>query len=147
MKTNLLIVLMILTTTSFAGSTNIELDCSSNSGRTKLSGNIPGDEYSYNVSFSIDSNKIVFKNLADLASVEAYEALSDGIFSLKLSNYETHEFLSMHALPQTVKFKQEGLYGNWSSTFQAKIISTTHPNKNKRWAPVVILNCSASYFL
>ncbi|MFA5137779.1 MAG: hypothetical protein WC728_01010 [Elusimicrobiota bacterium] len=43
---------------AFAGSTNIELQCVSDSGRTQLTAWIPGDEAEHNVTFTIDGKSL-----------------------------------------------------------------------------------------
>ena len=121
MKTMLLTFSTVLSTllgaNAFAGAANAVFECSSASGRTKLSASVPGDFAEHVVTFSIDGRKSKYVDAivqhAPYKTVKNSDILING--SMENKNYSfaitapgnpSVVLFTLKAIPSSIKVKQ-----------------------------------------
>lgn len=162
MKVLAIFSLFLCASTVFAGAANVELKCSSGSGRTKLIGYVPGDMTDAVLTLKVDQAAVTYLNrdaitdavinnqptpkgkiseidTLDLIEKKAYSLLvktSKGDYNIKA--------LSLIAIPDTVRLSESN--SEVSATFNAKL-NGLDPRIEFGYLPEITLNCSYVYSL
>lgn len=136
-----------------AGSANVKLSCTSDSGRTKLSGNVPGDlPDGFSLVFKIDNKRLDYYRIFNdydgkLKRANAKIAVNDKIRNRKyqfvVTNKDGTALLSLKAIGTTIKYK-DGASGETNARFRATVIGVD-PRNTSRQSRRIRINCRYHY--
>ena len=155
----LLIIITFSESKLLAGSADAELTCISDSKRTQLSGTVPHDESGFNLTLTVDKDKVVFSNEVTTSKPTlkegeyfTYQEFEDKVYVLNVFAIDSIEVhgeprslrMQFHAIPKTVK-KKSGL-NSYQVKFKAVLKNWTDPRKKKNPEnPNIKLNCIFDY--
>ncbi len=144
-------VLALTPAPAVAGAANVKLSCTSDSGRTKLSGSVPGDLIEFSLVFEIDNERLdyyrKFEDDGNLERANARIAVDDEIRDRKyhfvVTNKDGATLLSLEATGTTIKYKA-GASGETNARFRATV-SGVDPRNTSRRSPRIRMNCRYHY--
>ncbi len=138
-----IIVLLILISISiFAGSKEAVIECHSGTGRTLLHIEDMDLEGNFQSGFlMIDSKKLIYSSNADAVIVSH---LNIGVYTVSIVDKNGSIYLEFYALPDTVK--KHAYAKGLKFIFQANIDSaSTDPRSKERLNKRIQLNCKVTY--
>ena len=144
-------VLAVTPAPAIAGSANVKLSCASDSGRTKLSGSVPGDHVNeFSLVFEIDNERLDYHRVVNSdgklertnARVAVDDEIRDGKYRLVVSKEDGTTLLDLKAIGTTVKYKNAG--GEANARFRATV-SGVDPRNTSRQSPRIRINCRYHY--
>lgn len=100
---------------ALAGATNDDIKCEAN-GKTVLSGDVPGDFASFDVTLTSAGGSVALSDVA--AKIDVAQYYEDGVWTLNIERSSPYGFLQMHALPKTMIFKR--IPNGYTASFTAK---------------------------
>lgn len=162
MKSLITLFLIFNATLAFAGASNIDLLCSSGSGRTKIEAYVPGDMTDAILTLKVDNAKVTYLNQeaittaeinnlpipeGKVSEIETLDKIEKKAYSLlvktNVDGYSTRA-LTLIALPDSVKVK--GSTASLNATFKA-LLTGLDPRTEAGYLPEITLDCSYSYSL
>lgn len=113
-KSTLIISLLFcLPLTLFAGSADIKLSCSSDSGRTLIYGTVPGDSLDYKLHIKIDGQLMQYQNgCADAqcsrqisnGKLFVVNGIKKGVFTIAFTRKRALDAGTFYAIPKTIRY-------------------------------------------
>jgi hypothetical protein len=103
------LISLLLSTSAFAGAANIELDCVSDSGRTKVVGNVPGDMAEHEITFTIDGQSVHYVDTAETTPNSTIEVKGDArkqSFAFVISAVDAQPVFSFREIPGSGKIQR-----------------------------------------
>lgn len=136
-----------------AGATNIELNCVSGSGRTKLVASVPGDFAEHKVDFSIDGAKYSWADTVDIekdSSIDVRGEARKGTFAFDVLAFDIESQQTLQkkyfSLKQTAGTQKIRTTGNGErGTFQATVQGLDPREATEKTSPVVAVKCTYVY--
>jgi len=118
------------TVTALAGSADIQINCKSASGRTTISGYVPGDSIDYDLKLNIDGTTMRYVDACNDAHCSkrirrgflfAVSAIKKRVFTVAFANKYKSNLVSsgfLYAIPSTVKYQKKA-YGGYRAQYKA----------------------------
>ena len=135
-----------------AGSANIELKCQSASGRTMVSGSVPGDSLDYNLRIQIDGRTLRYADgCADLhcnrrlqgGKLYVVEAIKQRVFAIAFVGSASLAAGSFYALPNTVRYQKTA--NGYQARYQAIYYGADPRQPNQLVKAPIQLTCQQQY--
>lgn len=145
---------LLVAPSAFAGATNIQLSCVSDSGRTKLEASVPGDFAEHDVAFSIDGKSVRYFDTVNQTTGQSESnsaIVMDG--TMRARNFKFAVFvdegnkfdaqvLKFEALPNTIKLSRNsnGERGSLRAQVQGR-----DPRNTAEESKLIEVKCSYVY--
>jgi hypothetical protein len=110
---------------SWAGATNVELTCRSQTGRTQVTASVPGDLAQFDLDFKIDGKVATYRSSKTPGGsiIDVVDDLENKEYTLSISTHDLGEVFKLVAIPRTIKSSGDGNFVK--ARFAAQILPVT----------------------